>query len=126
MWTSFAKDHRKVPASETESLLNSSCDGDFGLITGNAEFVAVHPEAPGAIVDFEGSDTHHVERIYHLACDRDLVIAKARGITIDRFDAFPRGASSEKYCRGDQIVDGYESGNFGHGSSGVTGLLKHR
>jgi hypothetical protein len=126
MRTSFAKDRGKVPASETESLLNSSCDGDFGLIIGNAEFVAVHPEAPGAIVDFESSDSHDIERIYHLACDRDFVIVKACGITINRFDAFPRGASSEKYCRGDQTGDGYESGNFGHGSSGVIGLLKHR
>jgi hypothetical protein len=126
MRTSFAKDHREVPASETKSLLYCPCDCDFGLITGNAEFVAVHPETPGAIVDFESSDPHDIERIYHLACDRNLVIVKARGITIDRFDAFSRWASGKKKCgRGDHTCDNYES-NFGHGSSGVIGLLKHR
>jgi hypothetical protein len=126
MRTSFPQDHGEVPASETESLLNSSCDCDFGLVAGNAEFVAVNPKPPGAVVDFECSDSHNVERIYHLACNRDFVIVKARGITINRFDAFPRGAGSENCCRGDQTADGYESGNFGQGSSRMIGLLKHR
>jgi hypothetical protein len=98
-------------------LLYCPCDCDFGLIAGNAEFVAVNPETPGAVVDFESSDTHDVERIYHLTCDRDFMIVKAGGITIDRFDAFSRGAGGEKRDRGDQTGDGYESGNFGHGAS---------
>jgi hypothetical protein len=95
MRTGFAEYHCKVPASETESLLNCSRDSDFGSVAGNSEFVGVNPETPGAVVDFKCRYSHNVEGIYHLACDRDFVIVKARGIAIDRFDAFARRASSE-------------------------------
>ena len=125
MGLGFAQDRRKVAAAEAESLLDGSGDRDFGFVAGNAEFVAVNPEAPGAVIDFKRCHSHHVERIDHATRDRDFVIVKARGITIDGFDASVCRAGSKKRCRGDQTRDGYESGNFGQGVLRVIGLLKH-
>jgi len=53
------------------------------------------------------------------------MIVKARGITVDRFDAVARGAGGEKCCRGADENDGEEAGSFEQGTSGVIGLLKH-
>src|SRR5437660_12881286 len=88
----FAQDHCEVAATQAESPLNSSRDGNFGFIAGNTELVAVNPEAAGAVIDFKRRHAHHVERIHHPTCDYDLVIMKARGVTIDRFNASARRA----------------------------------
>jgi len=83
MRTGFAQDGDEVSAAQTETLLNGPGYCDFGFVAGNAEFVAVNPEASGAVVDFKCCHTHNLERIYYPAGYCDFVIVKARRITID-------------------------------------------
>ena len=65
--------------------------------------------------------SHHIKRINHAPCDCNFVIVKARGVTIDRFNASPRGAGYEQHCRSEYASDGETAESFGHRSSGVTG-----
>jgi hypothetical protein len=115
----FAEDHRKVSATEAESLLDRAGYCDFGSIAGNAEFVAVNPKASGTVVDFKRCHAHHIEGIHHPARYRNFVVVKLRRITVYRFDASACWTGSEENCRSEQTGDAHQAGKFGHGTSRV-------
>ena len=119
MTAGFAQDGGKITPTEAESLLDGSRHRDFGVAARHSELLAINPHPSGAVIDFKRGHTHHVERIHHPACDRNLVVVKSRRITIDRLDAAARRASSQQKGSGNTAGYGDRLGNSGHGASGL-------
>ncbi len=89
MLARFAQDDDKSPATKTEILFDSSSHGRTCVVRGNGISVAEHPQAAGAIVQFECACVHHCERIHDTTGNVDFFVMKSSRIAIEQLNAHP-------------------------------------